>query len=181
MSYSQSWPVLIGLGANLPSQYGPPQASLIEALRQLALGPVTIVARSPWYESAPVPASDQPWYVNAAIAGVTLENPNSLLQFLHKLEIDFSRERGVVNAPRPLDLDLLAYGELVTQASAKPQHGIVVLPHPRMQERPFVLRPLTDIAPNWRHPVLKSTAGELLNALPANHEMRLARGSDALQ
>jgi 2-amino-4-hydroxy-6-hydroxymethyldihydropteridine diphosphokinase len=181
MSNSQSSLVLIGLGANLPSRFGAPQLGLIEAMRQLALGPLTILARSPWYESEPVPKSDQPWYVNAAIAGITLETADNILHFLHKVESEFNRERRVANAARPLDLDLLAYGERVIPAARQPQHGVAVLPHPRLHERAFVLRPLTQIAPNWRHPVLNMTARDMLKAIPEHSAMRLARGSDAVQ
>ncbi|MEO8559949.1 MAG: 2-amino-4-hydroxy-6-hydroxymethyldihydropteridine diphosphokinase [Rhodospirillales bacterium] len=178
MPFANAKPVLIGLGANLPSHHGAPMASLVAALRLIQDGPVRILARSPWYESEPIPASDQSWYINAVIAGTTLESPDNLLKELHKIEQEFGRERGVVNAARPLDLDLLAYGDAVTAPAG---HGIAVLPHPRLSERAFVLRPLADIAPHWRHPTLKAAAEELLARLPAGPGLRLARGSDAAQ
>jgi len=180
MSFPQPAAILIGLGANLPSQYGDPKASLIAALGLLQAIGVQILARSPWYESEPVPVSDQPWYVNAVILGSTLESPDNLLQSLHKIEQKFGRMRGFTNAARPLDLDLLVYGDRVTGATA-PSHGVAILPHPRMQDRTFVLRPLADIAPYWRHPVLKASADELLAKLPPGPGLRLARGSDAAQ
>lgn len=180
MSFPQPTAVLIGLGANLPSQYGDPKASLIAALGLLQAGGMQILARSPWYESEPVPISDQPWFTNAVIAGITLISADNLLKNLHKIEQQLGRARGAINAARPLDLDLLSYGDIATP-KASPVHGVAILPHPRMQDRTFVLRPLADIAPHWRHPVLKASASELLGRLPAGPGLRLARGSDAAQ
>jgi 2-amino-4-hydroxy-6-hydroxymethyldihydropteridine diphosphokinase len=181
MSFSNACPVLIGLGANLPSQYGEPTASLAAAVALIAGGPVRVLARSPWYESEPVPPSDQPWFINAVIAGSTSASPDTVLKFLHQMESDFGRARGVVNAARPLDLDLLAYGEMVTPANAPADHGRAVLPHPRLQERAFVLQPLAEIAPNWRHPTTNATAATMLARLASGPGLRLARGSDAVR
>ena len=83
------------------------------------------------------------------------------MRLLHAVEAEFGRARAVPNAARVLDLDLLAYDDLVSQPGAWP-----LLPHPRMAERAFVLLPLADLAPDWRHPVLGRTARELAEALP---------------
>ncbi len=173
-------PVLIGLGGNLPSQYGDPKAGLAAVLPRLAGIGVRILARSPWYESEPVPPSDQPWYINAVISGETSEEADILLSYMHKIEEDWGRRRSVANAARPLDLDLLAYGEHVT-APAAPAHGVPVLPHPRMQDRAFVLAPLAAIAPQWRHPRLGRSAAALLAELPPGPGLRLARTFDAVR
>lgn len=118
--------------------------------------------RSSWYRSAPVPPSDQPWFVNA-VAGVrTALSPRDLLVALHDVEAEFGRVRSVRNASRTLDLDLLAYGDAVIE-----DPGGLVLPHPRLAERAFVLLPLAEVAPAWRHPVSGLTAGEMLALLPA--------------
>ena len=111
-----------------------------------------------------MPASDQPWYVNA-VAEVASELPaDALLAELHAVEAEFGRRRTVPNAARPIDLDLLDYhGEI---AAGGP--GRATLPHPRMTGRAFVLRPLADLAPDWRHPVTGQPIGELLAALPAD-------------
>jgi 2-amino-4-hydroxy-6-hydroxymethyldihydropteridine diphosphokinase len=173
-------PVLIGLGANLPSQYGDPMASLAAVLPMLAAAGIGVTARSPWYESEPVPPSDQPWYSNAVIAGDTLESSSNTLKILHEIETRFGRHRGVRNAARPLDLDLLAYGDEVSPPEPAMGHGIPVLPHPRLHERRFVLEPLAAIAPHWRHPRLMRSAAELLAGLPPGPGMRLARTFDAV-
>jgi 2-amino-4-hydroxy-6-hydroxymethyldihydropteridine diphosphokinase len=153
--------ILIGIGSNLPSDYGPPRETCAAALDALEREPVRITARSRWYRSSPVPLSDQPWFVNGVIAIETELDPEALLAALHRVEAEFGRappqERAAKpNAARPLDLDLLAYDELVREGPEPP-----ILPHPRMAERAFVLLPLREIAPDWRDP----ESGEPLSAL----------------
>jgi 2-amino-4-hydroxy-6-hydroxymethyldihydropteridine diphosphokinase len=140
--------ILVALGANLPSPaHGGPRETLEAALVALAQAGLDIVRRSAWYETAPVPISDQPWYVNGVACVGTALGPVELLETLHRIEAEFGRVREAVNAPRVLDLDLLAHGDLIGD-------GWPVLPHPRLHERAFVLRPLADVAPGWRHPRL---------------------------
>src|SRR5215469_16772577 len=127
-------PILIGLGANLPSpDHGPPRATLEAAVGTLAGRGLEIRARSRWWESAPIPVSDQPWYVNGVVEVGTALSPVALLALLHRLEAEFGRQRSVPYAPRILDLDLLAYGNVVRSGPEPP-----LLPHPRMVERAFV-------------------------------------------
>ena len=108
-----------------------------------------------------MPASDQPWFVNGVAEVATRLDPAALLVLLHAVEREFGRTRGVANAARVLDLDLLAYGATVADG----RNGGPILPHPRLHERAFVLVPLVDLAPDWRHPVLGKTATELLRDL----------------
>jgi 2-amino-4-hydroxy-6-hydroxymethyldihydropteridine diphosphokinase len=147
--------ILIGVGANLPSAAGSPRATCDAALVYLGRLGVVITGRSPWYETAPVPASDQPWFVNGVASVQTALSPAGLLAALHLTEAAFGRLRTAPNAPRTLDLDLLAYRDEVKTEAAP------VLPHPRLTERAFVLFPLRDLAPMWRHPVLGETAADL--------------------
>ena len=140
--------ILVALGANLPSPiHGGPRQTLEAALVALDEAGLRVAARSAWYETAPVPVSDQPWYVNGVARIETAFGPADVLQTLHRIEAAFGRVREAVNAPRVLDLDLLAHGGQVST-------GWPVLPHPRLHERAFVLQPLADVAPDWRHPVL---------------------------
>lgn len=153
---------LVGLGANLPSvRHGPPLVTCIAAVQALTAAGITVVRCSRWFTSAPVPASDQPPFVNGVVAVVCRQPPFELLQQLHGIEAAFGRVRGVRDAARVLDLDLLAYGERVSEPDAG-----VHLPHPRLHERAFVLRPLADVAPTWRHPRLGMSTMDMLARLP---------------
>ena len=143
--------ILVAVGSNLPSHVGSPLATCQAAVVALAGRAVSVVGVSEWYETAPVPASDQPWYVNGVVRIATALSPADLLQTLQIIESDYARARATPNAARTLDLDLLAYDSVVMSA------GPLILPHPRLQERAFVLYPLRDIAPTWRHPVLLQT------------------------
>ena len=155
--------VYIALGANLDHPiYGPPRQILEAALAELGRRGVTVRRVSPWYRTAPVPASEQSWYVNAVAELATDMPADRLLALLHEVEDVFGRVRTVANAARVIDLDLLDFkGEL---APGGP--GRAVLPHPRLEARAFVVRPLADLAPHWRHPGTGASIQALLAALP---------------
>ena len=130
--------ILLGLGANLPSvRFGPPRATLEAALAALEAEGVRIVRRSRWYDTAAVPAAEQPRFVNLVVAVETKLDPVALLMLLHRIEKEFGRVRGVRNEARVIDLDLLAYDEVLRPGPEPP-----ILPHPRLSERAFVLLPL---------------------------------------
>jgi 2-amino-4-hydroxy-6-hydroxymethyldihydropteridine diphosphokinase len=150
---------LIGIGANLA---GPGDAAPIDTCRRAAglLAALGLVGLSRWYVSAPVPPSGQPDYVNGVAALRSSLDPASLLARLMAIEAACGRRRGAPNAARTLDLDIVAIGSLVRDAPDP------VLPHPRAHLRAFVLRPLTDVAPGWVHPLLGKTAAALLAGLP---------------
>ncbi len=159
--------ILVAIGSNLPSpEFGPPRATCEAALAELSRRGLRLVRRSRWFESAPVPLSDQPWFVNGVAVVETALPPGDLLALLHETERGFGRERREVNAARILDLDLIAYGDLV-RTDAPP-----LLPHPRLHERAFVLLPLADVAPDWRHPADGRTLSEMIRALPAGQSLR---------
>ena len=160
--------ILIGIGANLPHpEFGAPRDTCEAALNCLSQAGIAVGKRSRWYESAPVPASDQPWFVNGvALLEVEL-TPADLIERLHAVEARFGRVRQAVNAARLLDLDLLAYGERVSAPGESP-----ILPHPRLAERAFVVLPLAELVPDWRHPVSGLTALELAQRLPSDQAAR---------
>jgi len=172
--------ILIAIGANLPGRHASPLEACRAALAALAtdglLGPPAI---SSWYDTVPVPFRTQPNYVNA-VAAFRCRNmseklrgdrmPALLLAYLHEVEQRFGRKRGEANASRTLDLDIVAIGDQVRE-SPDP-----VLPHPRAHLRRFVLEPLRDVAPDWRHPVLGLGGGELLAKQPQGGTRRLPPG-----
>ena len=160
--------VYIGLGANLPSAaYGTPRETLEAAMRALEAAGLAIVARSPFYESEPVPVSDQPWYLNAVIEVATDLDAPAVLALLHSVENAFGRVRNVRNEARVLDLDLLDHRAEVRNGPDSP-----LLPHPRLDDRAFVLLPLKDIAPSWHHPVSGRSIEELVESLPPGQRIR---------
>jgi len=163
--------VYIGLGANLPSpEHGTPRETLEAAMRALEAHGLAIVARSAFYESEPVPVSDQPWYLNAVVEVATDRDAPAVLALLHSVENAFGRVRAVRNEARVLDLDLLDHRGAVREGPESP-----LLPHPRLADRAFVLMPLRDIAPDWRHPVCGRSIAELLESLPEGQRIRRLR------
>lgn len=150
--------VLIGIGGNLESaRFGPPRATLSAALAALEAQGTSILIRSGWYRSEPVPRSDQPWFINAVASLDTKLDASGLLAVLLAIETRFGRSRGERNAARSVDLDLLDHsGQIIETSSLR-------LPHPRLHLRRFVLEPLAEIAPDWRHPRFGLTAGQLLS------------------
>ncbi|HUN50742.1 MAG TPA: 2-amino-4-hydroxy-6-hydroxymethyldihydropteridine diphosphokinase [Candidatus Sulfotelmatobacter sp.] len=156
--------IYIGLGANLPSVvYGEARHTLAAAVARLRRDGIEILGQSPWYRTAPVPASDQPWFVNGVIAVATALTPAALLALLQQVEADFGRRREETWGARVIDLDLLAYHDLIVDPGDDPAG--LCLPHPRLHQRAFVLRPLLDLAPGWHHPVSGRSAAELLAAI----------------
>jgi 2-amino-4-hydroxy-6-hydroxymethyldihydropteridine diphosphokinase len=147
--------VVIGLGSNLPGAYDSREALLEAALRRLAQQGLSVLARSGWWRSKAWPDPTAPEYRNGVVLAAPGAGPEATLEALMAVEADFGRRRGAANAPRTLDLDLIAYGRLVAEGPG------LVLPHPRAHERRFVMGPLAEIAPDWRHPVLGTTAAAL--------------------
>jgi 2-amino-4-hydroxy-6-hydroxymethyldihydropteridine diphosphokinase len=161
--------IVVGIGSNLAAPgHASPLDTGLAALDALAAPHLHPIACSPWYESAPVPASDQPWFANAVVLVETEREPEFLLDWLQTIEARFGRQRGERNAARTLDLDLIDYDGLIVDTPR------LTLPHPRMHERRFVLAPLCDLAPGWRHPLLGTAAAALLAGLPPSQPLRRA-------
>lgn len=165
--------ILIALGSNLSGSFDSPMEVLRSAMERLdALG-VRILAASSFWATAPVPVSDQPWYQNAVISVETPLSSLELLKLMGSIERAFGRVRSVRDAPRVLDLDLISYGDEIRKEED------FTLPHPRMHERAFVLYPLYEVAPAWRHPVLKRSVKELMAELPDGQMFQILKGEAA--
>lgn len=165
--------ILIALGSNLSSEYGSPLQTLEAAIARVdGHENISVVQRSFFYKSAPVPISEQPWYHNAVIAVETGLKPFTLLATLQEIEMQFGRERDGSNrnAARTLDLDIIAYHDVVLDEAG------LEIPHPRMGERAFVLMPLYDVAPEWEHPVIGASIEEMLENLPTGQKLHKIEG-----
>ena len=153
--------ILVAIGANLASAGGrTPMETCRWAAGQLGQIPgLELRGVSRWFATQPIPASDQPRFVNGAAWLSGAAEPCRMLEMLHAIEADAGRVRSGPNAARTLDLDLLAMDDFVV---ATPN---LVLPHPRLHDRAFVLAPLQDIRPNWIHPVLRLSVTTMLAAV----------------
>jgi 2-amino-4-hydroxy-6-hydroxymethyldihydropteridine diphosphokinase len=147
--------VLIALGSSLAGRFGSRQALLEAALDDFPAAGLKLVKRSAWWRSASWPDPEMPDYLNGLALVETAMSPRQTLAALRRIEAAFGRRRAPANAPRTLDLDLIAHGRTVLEEPG------LSLPHPRAHERLFVIGPLAEIAPGWRHPVLGETARDL--------------------
>jgi len=145
----------LALGSNI----GDREANLREAVDRLASEEIRVRRRSSLYETEPRELLDQPWFLNAVVEVETSLFPMQLLARVREIERQMGRRRVTPKGPRNIDIDILFYGRTVI-ATAE-----LEVPHPRMAQRRFVLEPLAEIAPDFRHPVTGKTANEMLAAL----------------
>jgi len=171
---------LVALGSNANSHHGPPRANVEGALDALHGGRIRVVRASGFYLTPFFPAGREPDVVNAVAIVETDLDPSALLAHLHDIESEFDRARGTRWGSRTLDLDLLAMGQRVLPDAATVERWMampledqkrlapdgLILPHPRMHERAFVLVPAAEVAPDWRHPLTGRTIREMRDALP---------------
>jgi 2-amino-4-hydroxy-6-hydroxymethyldihydropteridine diphosphokinase len=153
----------ISVGSNL----GDREAHLKFALHSLEKAGESILKISSCFETEPVGFPDQPWFYNQAIELGTRLTPPGLLALCRRIETTCGRVRTFSNAPRILDLDILLFEDVVLNQDS------LIIPHPRMSERRFVLEPLAQIAPDFMHPLLKKTIRSLLESCPDRSKIRL--------
>jgi 2-amino-4-hydroxy-6-hydroxymethyldihydropteridine diphosphokinase len=154
----------LSLGSNI----GDREAHLREARQHLSkLGRITSV--SSYYETEPVEFTNQPWFLNAALALETDLTPQDLMQSILQIERGMGRERLQKKGPRSIDVDILLLGDTILNSAD------LTIPHPAMHHRRFVLEPLAEIAPDARHPLLNKTVRELRDSLPEGQMVRKHR------
>lgn len=156
----------LALGSNI----GDREANLRDAVRRLGTEDLRVTRRSSLYETAPRDMLDQPSFLNAVVEAETSLFPMQLLARIHKIENEMGRRRLTPKGPRNIDIDILFYERSIIDSAA------LEVPHPRIGERAFVLEPLAEIAPHFRHPVTGKTAREMLAALEPQGVKRLAVG-----
>ncbi len=160
--------IIVALGANLPGSHGAPEQALQAALKAMESYGITIEAASRTWLTEPVPVSSSPWYRNAVAVVSTSLPPRQLLDVMRQIEQNFGRDHDAErNSPRVLDLDLIAYHDEIIN---DPE---LTVPHPRMDTRAFVLLPLQEIAPHWRHPRLETSLAELIKQIPPGQKAGL--------
>lgn len=157
--------VYLGLGSNVGDKRGYLRTAL-----GLLESDCRVQATSSFYSTEPVGYREQEWFLNCAARVETEHSPHELLEFIQGIENQLGRVRTIANGPRTIDIDILLFGDLVIDS------GGLTIPHPRMHERGFVLRPLAEIAADVVHPLLGVTIGELLGRLPATHRVETAPG-----
>jgi 2-amino-4-hydroxy-6-hydroxymethyldihydropteridine diphosphokinase len=155
--------IYLGLGSNL----GEREKMLAEAVRALDSPQLRILRLSPVYETEPVGPAGQSWFLNQVAEAETDFFPLQLLHRTSKVEAQLKRRRLAPNGPRTIDIDIVLYGHAVVRTAR------LEIPHPRMHERRFVLAPLADLAPGLRHPVLRQTVRQLLEAAPPQTVRRI--------
>ena len=175
---------LVALGGNITSPAGPPELTFAAAMAALAGETVRISAVSRYFRTPALPAGSGPDYVNAALKLATTLPAAALLDRLHQIEAELARQRNGRWSARTLDLDLIAYEAEVIPDAAMVRRWMalsperqpletpdrLLVPHPRMQDRAFVLIPLAEIAATWRHPLTGKSVTEMVAALPATEK-----------
>lgn len=160
--------VIVALGCNDKGAWKDCREALEAAVARFRCEGIDVVARSSWWRSAAWPDPSDPPFLNGVVIVRTAHDPHALMAALGRIEEAFGRQRGARNAPRTLDLDLIAYGREQGDLNG------LILPHPRAAERLFVMGPLSEIAPEWRHPNgetaqwLAQTTSVALDATPVS-------------
>jgi 2-amino-4-hydroxy-6-hydroxymethyldihydropteridine diphosphokinase len=171
--------LLLALGGNTPGRWGSPRESFVRAVKELGAAGVTVVESSLLYRTTAVGGGRQAAYLNAVLVAKAALAPGSLLRLVKRFERQAGRKATPPMQPRPLDIDILDYGgRRLNWPCRQRERGRLVLPHPLLDKRGFVLVPLMEIAPRWAHPVLGSRPRTLLARLGPGAQRGVRRTLD---
>ncbi|WP_339914912.1 2-amino-4-hydroxy-6-hydroxymethyldihydropteridine diphosphokinase [uncultured Brevundimonas sp.] len=159
--------VFVALGCNDKGAWVSCHEALDAAVARFRSEGVDIMAQSSWWQSQAWPDPNDPPFMNGVVMVRTAHDPHALMAVLGRIEEAFGRQRVTRNAPRTLDLDLVAYGRLKGDLDG------LILPHPRAAERLFVMAPLAEIAPDWIHPVTGTSAGQLAGSATVGRDAHI--------
>ena len=152
--------IIIGVGGNMKSKDGTHPIKVgIKAINFLKNYSIKVTNQSSWYETEPVPKSEQPNFFNCIIFANTFLSELDVLKSLHEIEHKLGRRRQVVNEARVIDLDLIDYSNKIIRNKQ------IIIPHPRAHKRRFVMEPLAELDNNWVHPILKINVNKILKTL----------------
>ena len=174
---------VVVLGSNLPSEFGSSAETLKKCADEMKSSPaIDSLFESNWYISSSLLDEREPRYVNVGVRFSTKLKPKNLLKFTSDLEIKYGRKRQRRWEPRTCDIDILLCDQLILPSKRHFEKWLkldfldqielspneLILPHPRLQERTFFLKPLNDLHPDWTHPFLEIKAKEMLDSLPSD-------------
>ena len=156
----QKQKIIISIGGNIVSEDGThPIKVAAKAINYFKDYSIKVTEQSSWYETEPIPKSNQPNFFNCIIFANTILNELDVLKSLHKIEHRLGRKRKIVNEARVIDLDLIDYSNKVLKNKE------IIVPHPRAHQRRFVMEPLAELDKNWVHPILKTNIKKILKKL----------------
>ncbi len=164
--------IFIGLGSNLAGDYGSSQAALTHAVQLMGAHGLRVIAASPFYQTPPLGPAGQADYINMVVQIISPKPAFAVLRLLHKIEAEMGRTRRLKWGARIIDLDLL---DMNGKCQTRPHKGQPLLPHPQLHKRGFVLYPLRDIAPDWRHPQTGKSIKQLIKELPLSARQGMKR------
>jgi 2-amino-4-hydroxy-6-hydroxymethyldihydropteridine diphosphokinase len=170
----------IGLGGNTQGRWGPPRATLARAVHELQRAGLTVLRASSLYATQPLSDVPQPRYLNQVVMARASIGPGMLLRLLKRIERRAGRRTARAMAARPLDMDILDFGgRRIGRPARRREQGRLILPHPEMHRRAFVLVPLLEVAPAWRHPRLGRSAKTLLAQLAPSSRRSVRQALDS--
>lgn len=167
--------VILAFGANIKSPFGGPEQSLMAAVSAISEQGIVFDHLSSLYRSPPVGPTYQQPFINLVMACRTRHSPRRLLSLIKHMEHGFGRRGELHWGPRPLDIDIIDYDNKIQNwhGGVPDEKAPLILPHPRLHLRPFVLHPLEEILPGWRHPVFKLTPSRMKSLYCSNRQLKL--------